>query len=68
MRLDLIVGYALTALFMVAMLVVEAELLFASGESISGKRGSWRSPSWMSAVSSPTVAYTHQTLPTTRRE
>jgi Mn2+/Fe2+ NRAMP family transporter len=39
MRLDLIVGYALTALFMVAMLVVGAELLFASGESISGEEG-----------------------------
>jgi Mn2+/Fe2+ NRAMP family transporter len=39
MRLDLIVGYALTALVMVAMLVVGAELLFASGESISGEEG-----------------------------
>src|SRR3712207_9540710 len=39
MRLDLIVGYALTALFMVAMLVVGAKLLFASGESISGEEG-----------------------------
>src|SRR3712207_4896458 len=39
MRLDLIVGYALTALFMVAMLVVGAELLFASGEGISGEEG-----------------------------
>src|SRR5919106_1056579 len=39
MRLDLIVGYALTALFMVAMLVVGAELLFASGESISEEAG-----------------------------
>jgi len=39
MRLDLIVGYALTAVFMVAMLVVGAELLFASGEGISGEEG-----------------------------
>jgi Mn2+/Fe2+ NRAMP family transporter len=39
MRLDLIVGYVLTALFMVAMLVVGAELLFASGEGISGEEG-----------------------------
>ena len=39
MRLDLIVGYALTALFMVAMLVVGAELLFASGQSISEEAG-----------------------------
>jgi Mn2+/Fe2+ NRAMP family transporter len=39
MRLDLIVGYALTALFMVAMLVVGAEILFASGEGISGEEG-----------------------------
>src|SRR3712207_5654207 len=39
MRLDLGVGYALTALFMVAMLVVGAELLFAGGEGISGEEG-----------------------------
>jgi Mn2+/Fe2+ NRAMP family transporter len=39
MRLDLIVGYIMTAVFMVAMLVVGAELLFASGASISEEEG-----------------------------
>lgn len=39
MRLDLVVGYAMTAIFMVAMLVVGAELLFAGGEGISGEEG-----------------------------
>jgi Mn2+/Fe2+ NRAMP family transporter len=39
MRTDLGVGYLVTAIFMVAMLVVGAELLFVSGESISGEEG-----------------------------
>ncbi|AHY47767.1 Natural resistance-associated macrophage protein [Rubrobacter radiotolerans] len=39
MRVDIAVGYAITAIFMVAMLVIGAELLFASGESIDGESG-----------------------------
>ena len=39
MRTDLIVGYVATGLFMVAMLVIGAELLFADGASISGEEG-----------------------------
>lgn len=39
MRLDLGVGYLMTAIFMVAMLVIGAELLFASGSSISEEEG-----------------------------
>jgi Mn2+/Fe2+ NRAMP family transporter len=39
MRTDLGVGYLVTAIFMVAMLVIGAELLFVSGESISGEEG-----------------------------
>ncbi|QYJ16524.1 Divalent metal cation transporter MntH [Rubrobacter xylanophilus DSM 9941] len=39
MRLDLSVGYLFTALFMVSMLVIGAELLFARGEGISGEEG-----------------------------
>jgi Mn2+/Fe2+ NRAMP family transporter len=39
MRLDLFVGYLMTGIFMVAMLVVGAELLFADGSSISDEGG-----------------------------
>ncbi|HSL00332.1 MAG TPA: Nramp family divalent metal transporter [Rubrobacteraceae bacterium] len=39
MRADLGVGYLVTAIFMVSMLVIGTELLFASGESISGEEG-----------------------------
>jgi Mn2+/Fe2+ NRAMP family transporter len=39
MRLDLGVGYAMTGIFMVAMLVIGAELLFANGESIVDEAG-----------------------------
>jgi Mn2+/Fe2+ NRAMP family transporter len=39
MRTDLAVGYLLTGLFMVAMLVIGAVLLFASGSDISGEEG-----------------------------
>ena len=39
MRTDLIVGYVATGLFMVAMLVIGAELLFADGANISGEEG-----------------------------
>jgi len=39
MRTDLGVGYAMTGIFMVAMLVVGAELLFAGGESIGDEAG-----------------------------
>ena len=39
MRLDLLVGYLMTGIFMVAMLVVGTELLFASGNSVSGEEG-----------------------------
>jgi Mn2+/Fe2+ NRAMP family transporter len=39
MRTDLGVGYLVTGIFMVAMLVVGAEMLFVSGESISGEEG-----------------------------
>jgi Mn2+/Fe2+ NRAMP family transporter len=39
MRADLGVGYLVTAIFMVAMLVIGAELLFVSGESISEEEG-----------------------------
>ena len=39
MRLDLLVGYVMTGIFMVAMLVVGTELLFASGNEISGEEG-----------------------------
>lgn len=39
MRADLGVGYLVTAIFMVAMLVIGAEMLFVSGESISGEEG-----------------------------
>jgi Mn2+/Fe2+ NRAMP family transporter len=39
MRTDIGVGYAVTGIFMVAMLVVGAELLFASGSSIEGGEG-----------------------------
>jgi hypothetical protein len=34
-RMDLGVGYLMTGIFMVAMLVVGAELLFVSGKSIA---------------------------------
>ena len=39
MRTDLGVGYIMTGVFMVAMLVIGAELLFASGASIDGEEG-----------------------------
>src|SRR5829696_2891946 len=39
MRTDLTFGYALTALFMVSMLIVGAELLFGTGTSISDSEG-----------------------------
>ncbi|WP_119065959.1 Nramp family divalent metal transporter [Rubrobacter indicoceani] len=39
MRVDIGVGYVVTGLFMVAMLVIGAELLFASGEGIEGESG-----------------------------
>jgi Mn2+/Fe2+ NRAMP family transporter len=39
MRTDLGVGYIATGLFMVAMLVIGAELLFVSGQSISEEEG-----------------------------
>jgi Mn2+/Fe2+ NRAMP family transporter len=39
MRTDLTVGYVATGLFMVAMLVIGAELLFVSGEGIGGESG-----------------------------
>jgi len=39
MRTDLAVGYIVTGLFMVAMLVIGAELLFVGGESIDGESG-----------------------------
>ena len=39
MRTDLGVGYIATCIFMVAMLVIGAELLFASGTSIEDEGG-----------------------------
>jgi len=39
MRLDLGVGYAMMGIFMVAMLVIGVELLFANGESIADEAG-----------------------------
>jgi Mn2+/Fe2+ NRAMP family transporter len=39
MRTDVTVGYVLTALFMVAMLIIGAELLFGTGTSISDSEG-----------------------------
>src|SRR5215218_5848365 len=39
MRTDLAFGYALTALFMVSMLIIGAELLFGTGTSISDEEG-----------------------------
>ncbi|QIN81354.1 divalent metal cation transporter [Rubrobacter tropicus] len=39
MRTDLAVGYIMTGVFMVAMLVIGAELLFANGTSIEGEDG-----------------------------
>jgi Mn2+/Fe2+ NRAMP family transporter len=39
MRTDLTLGYALTALFMVSMLIIGAELLFGTGTSISDDEG-----------------------------
>jgi Mn2+/Fe2+ NRAMP family transporter len=39
MRTDLTFGYGLTALFMVSMLVIGAELLFGTGTSISDEEG-----------------------------
>ncbi len=40
MRTDLAVGYTMTGVFMVAMLVIGAELLFANGTSISDEEAS----------------------------
>lgn len=39
MRTDLTVGYIATGLFMIAMLVIGAELLFVGGEGIDGESG-----------------------------
>jgi Mn2+/Fe2+ NRAMP family transporter len=39
MRTDLAVGYTMTGIFMVSMLVIGAELLFANGSSISDEGG-----------------------------
>jgi Mn2+/Fe2+ NRAMP family transporter len=39
MRTDLTFGYALTALFMVSMLIIGAQLLFGTGASISDEEG-----------------------------
>ena len=39
MRIDLGVGYIMTGIFMVAMLVIGAELLFANGASIADEEG-----------------------------
>lgn len=39
MRMDLGIGYLMTGIFMVAMLVVGAELLFAGGKSIADEEG-----------------------------
>lgn len=39
MRMDLGVGYLMTGIFMVAMLVIGAELLFAGGKSIADEEG-----------------------------
>jgi Mn2+/Fe2+ NRAMP family transporter len=39
MRTDVTIGYALTALFMVSMLIIGAELLFGTGTSISDSEG-----------------------------
>jgi len=39
MRIDLGVGYLMTGIFMVAMLVIGAKLLFANGESIADEAG-----------------------------
>lgn len=39
MRLDVIVGYIMTPLFMVSMMVVGASLLFTTGQQISGEEG-----------------------------
>jgi Mn2+/Fe2+ NRAMP family transporter len=39
MRTDVTIGYALTALFMVSMLIIGAELLFGTGTSISDDEG-----------------------------
>ena len=39
MRIDLAVGYIMTGVFMVAMLVIGAELLFANGSSIADEAG-----------------------------
>ena len=39
MRLDLAIGYAVTAIFMVAMLIIGASLLYGTGQTIDGARG-----------------------------
>ncbi len=39
MRLDVIVGYIMTPLFMVSMMVVGAGLLFSTGQPLSGEEG-----------------------------
>lgn len=39
MRTDLTLGYALTALFMICMMIIGAEFLFGTGTSIEGEEG-----------------------------
>jgi Mn2+/Fe2+ NRAMP family transporter len=39
MRLDIVVGYVLTPLFMVSMMVLGASLLYGSGQTLSGEEG-----------------------------
>ena len=39
MRTDLAIGYLVTGIFMVAMLIIGAELLFTTGQGISGEEG-----------------------------
>jgi Mn2+/Fe2+ NRAMP family transporter len=39
MRIDIVTGYVLTGVFMVAMLIVGAQLLFGTGASIDGEEG-----------------------------
>jgi hypothetical protein len=39
MRIDIVTGYVLTGVFMVAMLIVGAQFLFGAGASIDGEEG-----------------------------
>lgn len=39
MRLDIVIGYVMTPLFMVAMMVVGASLLYGTGQTLSGEEG-----------------------------